>query len=166
MASAFRVRFEALHERGRALAVTGDDQDGVVPGNGPDGFGELSPVERFGQRLSLPAPRPEDDELLDALDTVEKLGSGALEHRAGQLGAGRLEARPLVRTVTGALDEAEVSDVARDGGLRGVEALLMEAAPDLLLAVERLEVDKFEDDGLASCFHHAEDTSRIHDLRC
>ena len=68
---------------------------------------------------------------------------------------------PLVGAVAGALDEAELLDVARDGRLRGVEALLMQAAPQLLLAVERLAIDEFQDDGLPTGFH--EFTTRIHD---
>ena len=85
---------------------------------------------------------------------------GPLEHRAGQLGARGVEARPLIRAVAGALDEPEVGDVARDRRLRGVESLLVQAAPHLLLAVERLEIDEFQDDRLTSGFHegHDEDT--------
>jgi hypothetical protein len=42
----------------------------------------------------------------------------------------------------------------------------MQTAPHLLLAVERLEIDEFQDDGLASCFHRGKgDMTRIHDPR-
>jgi hypothetical protein len=42
----------------------------------------------------------------------------------------------------------------------------MQPAPHLLLAVERLQIDEFKDDGLASCFHRNKGAvTRIHDLR-
>jgi hypothetical protein len=42
----------------------------------------------------------------------------------------------------------------------------LQTAPHLLLAVERLEIDEFQDDGLASCFHNGKGAvTRIHDLR-
>ena len=62
-------------------------------------------------------------------------------------------ARPLVGAVAGALDQAELLDVARDRRLRRVEAALVQAPAQLLLAVQRVAIDEFEDDGLAARFH-------------
>ena len=69
--------------------------------------------------------------------------SSAVERR---LGIGRVGAGPLVGAVAGALDQAELLDVARDRRLRRLEAALVQAAAQLLLAVERLAIDEFEDE--------------------
>src|SRR5580765_1162286 len=162
--SRFGVHLEPLREGGGALAVASDDEDGVVSGNRADGFDQLRAVERLGQRLRLAAASAEHDELLDALDAPQKRRGGALERRPRHLGTRRLETWPLICTITSALDEAEIGDVARDGRLSRVESAMTEAPPELFLAVQRFLIDDFEDDGLASCFHQGTD-ARIHDLR-
>src|SRR5215471_4150702 len=162
--SRFGVCLEPLHERGGALAVAADDENGVVASDGADGFVELRAVESFGEGLRLTAAGPQHDELLHPFHAPQKRRGGPLERRARELGAGGFEAWPLICTVSRALDEAEVGDVARDCCLRGVEAALTEAPPELFLAVQRFVVDDFEDDGLASCFHTGPALARIHDL--
>ena len=86
---------------------------------------------------------------------AEELAGGALERGERRLGIGRVEPGPLVRAVAGALHEAELLDVARDRRLRRVEAALVQAAAQLLLAVQRVAIDEFQDDGLAARFHEA-----------
>ena len=125
---------------------------------------QLSAVERFGERLRLSASGPHDDELLDTLDALDERRRGALERRARQLGARRLEAWPLICTISSALHETEVGNVARDRCLRRVEPALTQTPPQLFLAVQRFVIDRFEDDGLTSCFHGDSMFARIHDL--
>ena len=133
--------------------VARDHENRVVAGDRADRFRQLRAIERVGQRLRLAAARADDDELLDALDAAQELGGRALERGERRLRVRRLGAGPLVGAVAGALDEAELLDVARNRRLRRVEAALAQAAAQLLLAVERLAVDQFEDDGLAARFH-------------
>src|SRR5262249_21778394 len=102
-------------------------------------------------------------ELLHALDAAQEARRRALERGARQFRADRFEPGPLVGAVTGALDQAEICDVARDRGLRRVEPALTEAPPELLLAVEGFMVDDFEDHGLPARFHQLRRTPRIHD---
>ena len=93
--------------------------------------------------------------------STRRRNSAAARSSAAQrrLRVGRVGARPLVGAVAGALDEAELLDVARNRRLRRVEAALMQPAAQLLLAVERLAVDEFENHGLAACFHRDPDDS-------
>src|SRR5580765_6832756 len=136
-----RVLLQPLEERGRRAAATGDDQDRVVAGDGPDDFREPGSVERFGKRLRLAAAGPDDHELLDALDVADEIGGGTLEGAQRRFGVGGVGAGALVCTVAGALHEAEVLDVARDRRLRRLEAALAEPAAEQLLAVEPFAVD-------------------------
>ena len=89
--------------------------------------------------------------------------SSAVQRR---LGVGRVDARALVGAVAGALDQAELLDVARDRRLRRLEAALAQPAAQLLLAVERLAVDEFEDDapGGALSWRTDEDTRSAIDV--
>ncbi len=119
----------------------------------PTASGSCARSSAIGERLRLPDAGAEDDELLDALDAAQELGRRALERRERRLGVRRVGAGPLVGAVARALDQPELLDVARDRRLRRVEAALAQAAAQLLLAVERLAVDEFEDDGLPACFH-------------
>ena len=115
--------------------VARDDQNRVVAGDGADRLGEARAVERLGQRLRLAAAGADDDQLLHALDLLQELGGGALERRQRRLRVGAFRRRPLVGAVAGALDQAELGDVARDRRLRRLEAALAQAAAQLLLAV-------------------------------
>jgi len=85
----------------------------------------------------LSAAGADHHQLLHAIDAEQELGSGALERNQRRFRIGRLGAGALIGAVTGALDEAELGDVARDRRLRGVEPLLVQTAPQQLLAVER-----------------------------
>ena len=130
-----------------------DHENRVVAGNRADHFRQAGAVERLGERLGLAPAGPDDDELLDAIDAAQEFVGGALERGERRLGVRRLGARPLVGAVAGALDQAELRDVARDGRLRRLEAALMQPAAQQLLAVQRLAVDELEDDGLAARLH-------------
>jgi hypothetical protein len=148
-----RVCLETLEKRGGALAVAADDEHGVVAGDGADGLMQLSAIERFRECLRLTASCAKHDELLHALDSTEKRRGGTLESSARHLGTRRFETWPLICTISSAFHEAELRDVARDGGLRGVEASMAQPPSELFLAVQRFLIDDFEDDGLAACFH-------------
>ena len=117
------VRFETLRQRGGALAVARDDEDGVVAGDGPDRLGELGAIERLAR---APAPVRGRCECTTSCCTrsTRRRNSDAARSSAvqRQLRARGIEPGPLIRAVAGALDEAEIRDVARDRRLRGLEA--------------------------------------------
>ncbi len=144
---------EPLDERGGGPGAARDHQDGVVARDGADRLGEPGAVERLGQRLRLAASGPNHHQLLDALDVAHEFRGGALEGAERGLGVGRVGAGALIGAVPGALDQAEIGDVARNRRLRGFEAALTEAAAQQLLAVEPFAIDQLEDDGLAARFH-------------
>ena len=89
-------------------------------------------------------------------DAAEELGRGALERRKSRFRVPVVFPGPLVRAVAGALDQPQLLDVARDRCLRRVEAALTQTAAQLLLTVERIAIDEFQDDGLAARFHEAQ----------
>src|SRR5262245_1797754 len=151
-----RVLPEPFDKRRRGAGAARDDENRVVAGDRADLFDQLRAVDRFGQRLCLSAAGPDDDELLHALDAAQERGRRPLERRQRRLRAGRLDARPLIRAVAGALDQAELLDVARDGRLRRLEAALVKPLAEQLLALERLAIDELEDDGLPARFHEGE----------
>src|SRR5262249_1450487 len=146
------VVLQTLDERCGAAGAAGDDEDSVVAGDRTDDLRELGAIEREGEWLRLADAGTDDDELLDAIDVAEELGGGAL---GGGVRGWRLGAGTLVGAVAGALDEAEIADVARDGRLRRIEAARAQTAAQQLLAVERLAIDQLEDCGLAAALHRA-----------
>src|SRR5204862_357965 len=89
-----------------------------------------------------------DHELLDAVDRMDELGRGALERGEHRFGARPLEAEPLIRAVSGALHQPELLDVARNRRLRRVEAALLQAAAQELLAVQWFAIDELQNDRL------------------
>src|SRR5207249_11329474 len=83
-----------------------------------------------------------------------KESPGAALHRGeGGFRIRRFGAGALVRAVSRALHEPELLDVARNGGLRRLEAAVPQAATKLLLAVQRGAIDEFENGGLTARFH-------------
>src|SRR5262249_24619112 len=134
-------------------AAARDDEDGVVAGDRADGFLQAGAIERLGQRLRLAASGADDDELLNAIDAADEVAGGALQQRQRGFRIRRFGAGPLVGAVAGALHQAELLDVARDRRLRRLEAVVMQAPAQQLLAVQRFAIDEIEDDGLAARFH-------------
>src|SRR6185503_113620 len=138
--------------RGTPVAAR-NDEDRVVAGDRTHDFRQPRAVDGHGERLRLPGAGPDDDQLLDSIDRPEELGGSVLERTEGGFGICGVSARPLIGTVAGALDQAEVADVAGDGRLRRLEAVAVQQAPQLLLAMQRLVVDQLEDDALPARFH-------------
>ena len=153
-ATSVRVVFETLGQGRRAARVARDDENRVVAGDRADGLGQLRAVDR-DRPAAAPgrAPVRTTTSCCDAVDAAQELGGRALERGERRLRVRRVGARALVGAVAGALDQAEIRDVARNRRLRGVEAALAQTAAQLLLAVERLAVDEFENQRLAACLH-------------
>src|SRR4029079_3361558 len=97
--------------------------------------------------------RPDDDQLLHAVDAPEEFGGGALERRLRRVGIRGFAPGALVGAVAGPLDEPELRNVARDRRLRCVEPVLPQAAAELFLRVKRLAVDQLEEERLSAAFH-------------
>ena len=148
-----RVGLEPLHERRRAAIVARDDENRVVAGDRADRLRQLRAVDGERQRLRLPGSGANDDELLHAIDAPQEARRRALERVERELRTGHVDALPLIGAVAGALDEPELLDVARDRRLRGFAAALQQPSPHLLLAVERLAIDQFQDQVLTAGFH-------------
>src|SRR5262249_3773688 len=144
---------QTFDERGGATCAARHHENRVVAGNRADDLGQPRTVERERDRLRLTGAGADDDELLDAVDAAQELGGGGAEGGNRGPGMGGGGAGTLVGAITGALDEAELLDVARNGRLGRLEAALMEAAAQLLLAVERLAIDELEERGLSARFH-------------
>src|SRR4029077_15845009 len=134
--------FEPFGQRGGAARVAGNHEDRIVAANRADRFGELRAIDGKGERLRLADAGPDDNQVLDVLDALEKLGGGALERDQRRGGADTGAPGPLVGAIARALDEAELLDVARNGRLRGVEAAALQTLAQLLLAVECVTIDE------------------------
>ena len=111
-------------------------------------------VNGHAERLRTAQSRPQQHELLDAIDAQQVFGDGALQHRFRRLAVGRRRTPGrLVGAVGAPFDEAELADVARERRLRDVEAGRAHAATQLLLAAHRRALNDVENDRLAPRFH-------------
>src|SRR5437588_7263349 len=147
------VLLEPLDQCRGAPGVAGNDENRIVAADRADGFGQLRPIDGDGERLRLADAGADDHELLDAFDPPQVFLGRALKRHEGRFRIGRIRALALIRAVAGALDQAEVLDVARDRRLRRVEAEMPQPTPELFLAVQQIPVDQLEDQGLAARFH-------------
>jgi hypothetical protein len=156
-ATALRILRAGARSAARAAIVARDDKNRVVAGDRPYRFGQTRAIDGERQRLRLAGAGAEDDQLPDAFDLLQEFSGGVLERgvrgrRIRAVGAGA-----LIGAVAGALDETEHLDVAGDRGLCRVDAALAQTPPQLLLTVERLAIDEFENETLSSGFHTADD---------
>jgi hypothetical protein len=144
---------EALRQHGGATGIPRDDENRVIARDRASGLWQMRPVDRQGQRLRLTDTGPQDNELLDALYPLQVLTRGALERRPRGGRRGGVGRGPSIRTISRLLDQAQLRDVPRDRRLRGAEAAPAQSTPELLLVVERLAVDQFENDSLSARLH-------------
>src|SRR5690606_15259501 len=130
-----------------------DDQDRVVAGERADDLAEPGAVDGAGGRVGLPGTGAEDDQLLHAVDAGDELGDAAAEARESGAVARRRPGGLLIGADARALDQAELLDVARERRLRDGDTTAQQAAPQLLLAADRLAVEKVENERLAPGLH-------------
>ena len=128
----------------------------------PTASGSRARSSASASACAWPRPVRTDEQLLDAFDPAQELGGRALERGERRLRIRRVGARTLVGAVPRAFDQPEIRDVARDRRLRGVETALAQTAAQLLLAVERVAVDQFENQRLAACLHEPSKWMIIH----
>ena len=124
----------------RAAASRLIDEDRVVTGDRAEHVGQLRPVDGHGQGLRLAGAGPEHEQLLGLLDAGEIVDQRALQVVPGGIGAGGrgvVVGRRLVGAIGGPLHQPELLDVARQRGLRHVEALGEQALTQLFLAADR-----------------------------
>jgi hypothetical protein len=124
--------------------------------NRTDCLRQLCAINRLGKSRGLAPSRAKNDELLHAVRTAEELSCCALERRKSRLRIPVVFPGPSVGAVARAFDQSQLFDVARDRCLRRVEAALTQSAAQLLLTVERIAIDEFENDGLPARFHEAQ----------
>src|SRR5262245_31011184 len=138
--SGTRVLVQTPGERRCAAGILGDHEDRVVAGNRADDLGLAGSIDGECKRLRLSRSGANHEHLLRPIDPPQEFPSGALECVEDSVRTHRIDTGPLVRTVAGTLYEAELLDVARNGGLCRLEPRFVQAAAQLLLTVERLAV--------------------------
>src|SRR6266542_1934431 len=150
---------EPLREPGGIRCAAANHQDRIVAGNRADDLRQPRAIDGDGQRLCLPCVRLQNDQLIDDVVAAEVIVNGRAAFFFGVDAGGQLGPRAAVRPVRGALDQAQVTDVAGQRGLGGVDASAAEPLPQLFLARDRLSVHDFQDGGLPVGFHNYADAS-------
>src|SRR5690606_25058474 len=132
---------EAFLDGGQVAGVAEDDEDGVVAGEGAEDLGPFLPVDGLGDGLSAADHGLDDEEVAGAFGAEEEGGQETCERRGGVPGLGR---QGVVGAALGVvdLDEAELSDVARQGGLCDVEAARLEQLAQLLLTADAVSLNE------------------------
>jgi hypothetical protein len=141
--------FDSSAEGGGLGYVGADDEDGVVSGDGADDLGPALVVDAGGYGGGSSGAGDEDDEveslfgfegevLKDVLDVEGVYGYGGL------LLGEAISARPF--------GEVELAHVAREGGLRDVEAAAGELEAEFILAGDAGS-DEVADGGLSFGLH-------------
>src|SRR5271157_3054143 len=123
-----RPNFLANHFR---LTRTGSgDKDGVIAGHGSDHLLPGVGVQRHGHRVGVSRPGLQDYQVR----SLARVGQEFLQHNCqGRLGR-RHRFRRLRQVVSGArLDQAELLDIARDGGLGHMDTPARQLAAKVLL---------------------------------
>jgi hypothetical protein len=143
------VRLDFFLERFAALAVGGDDQNGVVTGNGAGDLGKFCTVNGGGKGLRAARRSFENEEILRWADIEEKFTKRASEGRKRgallrQHNGGRAIAFP-------GFDQLEFLEIAGERGLGNAHALLRQAAAEMLLIGDPLGGDQAEDLAVAKC---------------
>src|SRR5262245_56328339 len=95
----------------------------------------------------------QEHELLDAVDAPQLRDEGPLEHCLCRVAVHLDTSLRLVRTVGASLDQAQLTNIARQCRLCNVEARRPDHQPQLLLALDRLVTNNVENGGLTSRFH-------------
>ena len=113
------------------------------------------------ERVRVAGRRLDDDQLAGRRDRQRPAPQRGVSssRRVEVVGAGQRVDEPAVAGPH--LDEAELRDVARDGRLDGVEALLAQRVDDLLLRAEPALLDEPENRALAVVSAHASTSSRM-----
>ena len=124
------------------------------PASVPATSSQARAIDRQPEQLRLPGPGLEHDELLHRLDVDQVLGERARRARRCAVGRRcRLGAGRLIRAVRRALQQAELLDVARQRGLRHVEAARRQPLPQLFLAAHGFLLHDVENGGLPPALH-------------
>src|SRR5262245_34477616 len=139
-----------------ATRIPGDDENRVVALNRSNRLRQLRAINRLGKSRSLALSRATHDELLHTIRAAKNLSRSALERRKSRFRVPVVFPRPSIRAVARAFDQSQLLDVAGNRCLRRVEAALTQTTAQLLLIVERIAIDEFQDDGLPARFHEAQ----------
>ena len=113
----------------------------------------LGGVDGAGQRLGLGQPGLEHHQLQGPVDAGQVLRNGVLQARGRHSRRRALGAGPVVGAVGAGLHEAQVPEVAREGGLGHGEPQALQPPPQVFLAGQRDAVDEIEDGGLSAFLH-------------
>lgn len=141
--------FEAGADGVEGVGGAEDDEDGVIAGDGAEDLVPFLAVESDGQGLSATGEGMDDDEVVDAFGGEEEGGCEALE-AGGLVGGVGGHVVGGVAVGSGLFDEAEGADVAGEGALADVEALVCEEVAELVLGPDGVVPDELEDGGVAA----------------
>ena len=133
--------------------IARNHQDRVVARQRSHHIGQLRAIDDLGQGIGLSRPGSDDDELLDAIHPVCIFGHGSLERSFRARRRHGFRRGTLIGAVSRPLDQAQIADIPRQGGLRHVEALRPKTSSELFLAVNRFAADQFENRGLTLSLH-------------
>ena len=147
LSSAFHQLVERRLERLGVRRTPTDHEDGVLAGNRADRLRQARAVDRFGQGLRITSVRFQHDQLIHTVMPPQVAGHRGFEvfEMVGRF-IGRIW--PPVSPIDRTFYESKVADIARQGRLRGFDALLPQQEPELLLTADRLSVDDLQDDVL------------------
>jgi hypothetical protein len=133
--------------------IARNHQNRVVARQSPHHIGKLRAIDDLGQRIGLARPGSHDDELLNPIYAACIFGYRSLERGFRARRRHRFRRWTLVGAVSRPLDQAQIADIPRQGGLRHVEALRPKASSQLFLAVNRFAADEIKNRGLALSLH-------------
>src|ERR1700674_357886 len=138
-------------KRLRFLLVGGDDQHGIVPGDGADHLRPMRGIECGRDGLRAADRGLHHEQVLGLPDFDHKLVR-EMHHRRQNAFRAQAFARPPIPLR--ALDEFQFVDVAGEGSLADVVALALKPLLQRVLAFDRSVVKQVEDRLVARCFRH------------
>ena len=142
---------ESVRELGAGEGVAGDDEQGVVAGDGPDDVGQRGRSSALARKCAAPGRGAQHREVAEASaetsSSAEQPGqsvgaAGDAAHRAAVV---RDDVAPDAAVGAAQLHRAELVEVARQRGLGDLDALGGQQRRQLGLAAHRVRADQRDD---------------------
>lgn len=145
--------FQTFLNNRHGLGLTQDNQDGIVSSQSAQDFGPLFPVQGFGYGLSAAGQGTDDQQVARPFGGGEQGGQQSRQGRCMVPGFGR---QRIVSRAFGIVDfdQTQLTDVAREGCLRHVEAALRQQLAQVFLAGHAILADDRANGGVAFRFPH------------
>jgi len=130
----------------RRDAVRGDHENGIVAGNGAHHFRPFGAIEGYRDRTGVTRRGLQYDEVLRAPHVLQELAGEQLELRSGLTAHFAIALR--------CLDQPKIPNVSRQRHLRGVDTDRSQECGKVLLSVDRMSADQFENLSLPITLGH------------